>query len=105
MNPRLQASRAANEIDILSGLAVLAWRFHLAQVRGLVFALSHMVTLCLDLLIAVKHLFSYLSAFDAAAPKPVKLLFLITESSVALFFTTLGIFAVGRYRNKPSYPL
>jgi cytochrome c biogenesis factor len=83
----------------VSGVAVLAWkRFHLSQGWGLVFTLSLMAILCLDVLIAVRHLFDLVSIFDAAVERPPKLTFLITESVVALFFASMGIVATKRYR-------
>ncbi len=97
---------AAMATVYVAAMAVIAWRrFHLSQVWGLVFTLSLMAVLWLDVLVAVQHVFNWLPALGAAAPAPARLLFLVAESVVTLFFVTLGIFAVRRYQNKPSYSI
>ncbi len=86
----------------ISAMAVLAWRrFRLAGVWALIFALSIIFTLCLNILVAIAHIFDYLPVFKMLAPAQPKLLFLIIESIVMLFFKGLGIFTVMRYRNRP----
>lgn len=104
---KAQPSRlAAMAAVYVAGAAVLAWRgFHLTRSWGLVFALSLIGVLCLEVLVVVQHIFDWLLLLNATVPGPVKLLLLITESVVALFFTTMGIFAVRRYWNKPSHSL
>jgi len=88
----------------VAGVGVLAWRrFHLNRSWGLVFALSLMGVLCLELLAAVQHLFNWLSPFDASGHSPAKLLFFVAESVIVPLFATMGTFAVRRYRAKPIY--
>lgn len=86
----------------VSGLAILAWRrFHLAGIWAPVFALSIMSALCLNILVAVAHIFHYPPVPGVSSPAQPKLLFLITESIVMLLFAGLGIFTVKRYRKRP----
>jgi hypothetical protein len=87
----------------VSGVAILAWRrFRLAGIWAPAFALSMIFTLCLNILVAIAHVFDYLPVFEMLAPTQPKLLFLITESMVMLLFAGLGIFTVKRYRNRPT---
>lgn len=84
-----------------SGVAVFAWRrFRLAGVWDPAFALSILLIVCLNILVAIAHIFEYLQAFRMLVPTQPKLMFLITESMVMLLFTGLGIFTVKRYRNR-----
>jgi hypothetical protein len=86
-----------------SGVAVLAWRrFRLTGIWAPVFALSIILVVCLNILVAIAHIFEYLPVFKMLAPTQPKLLFLITESMVMLLFAGLGIFTVKRYRNRPT---
>jgi hypothetical protein len=78
----------------VSGVAVLAMRkYHLADIWALIFALSIMLVLCLDILVVIAHVFAML------IPTQPKLLFLITELMAMLFFAGLDLFIVRRYRN------
>jgi hypothetical protein len=87
-----------------SAMAVLAWRrFRLAGVWALIFALSMIFTLCLNILVAIAHIFEYLPVFTLMAPAQPKLLFLITESMVMLFFAGLGVFTVKRFCDKSNH--
>lgn len=86
----------------VSGLAVLALRkFHLAGIWAPTFVLSLISVLCLDFLVAVVHLFRFLSAYNLVPPERTSQLLFFTASIVMLFFAALGIFAMRRYRNKP----
>jgi hypothetical protein len=89
-----------------SGLAVLALRkFHLAGPWAPTFVLSLISVLCLDFLVAVVHLFRFLSAYNLLPPEQTSQLLFFTASIVMLFFAALGIFAVRRYCNKLHSPL
>lgn len=86
----------------VSGLAVLALRkFHLAGIWAPTFLLSLISVLCLDFLVAVVHLFRFLSVYNLVPPEHTRQLLFFTASIVMLFCTALGIFAMRRYRNKP----
>lgn len=88
----------------VAGIAVLAWRrFHLTRAWGLVFALSLMGVLCLDILVPLQHLFDWLPVLGATASRTTNLLSFITNSAVALFFAVMGIYAVRRYQGKPGH--
>jgi hypothetical protein len=88
----------------VAGVAILAWkRFHLTRSWGLVFVLSLMGVLCLNVLVAVQHLFGWLAMLDVSASKTINLLSFITNSAVVLFFAVMGIFAVRRYQGKPRH--
>ncbi len=58
-----------------------------------------MFLLCLNILVAIAHVFEML------APAQPKLLFLVIEAMVTLLFAGLGIFTVKRYRNRPATSL
>lgn len=90
---------AAMSAVYVSGVVVLAWRrYHLADIWALIFALSIMLVLCLDILVVIAHVFEML------IPPQHKLSFLITESMVMLLFVGLGIFAVRKYRASQTGP-
>jgi hypothetical protein len=87
---------AAMSAVYVSAVAVLAWRrYGLAGIWALIFALSTMLILCLDVEVAIEH------AFVMLVPTQPKLLFLITELMVMLLFVGFGLFTVRRYRNPP----
>lgn len=87
----------------VAGVAVLAWKgFHLTRSWGLVFAISLVGVLCLNVLVVMQHLFGWLSILKAADPGTVKAMLLIAESAVALLFAAVCVFAVERYRRRPS---
>ncbi len=78
----------------VSGVVVLAWRrYGLEGIWALVFALSTMLVLCLDVEVAIEHVFVML------IPTQPQLLFLITELMVMLLFAGFGLFTVRRYLN------
>lgn len=78
----------------VSGVAILAWRkYRLAGIWALIFALSTMLVLCLDVGVAIEHVFVSL------IPTQPKSLFLITELLVMLLFAGFGLFTVKRYRS------
>jgi hypothetical protein len=102
---RSQPSHLATMLSVyVAGVGILAWRrFHLNRSWGLVFALSLMGVLCLELLAAVQHLFNWLSPLDASGHSPAKLLFFVAESAIASLFAAMGTFAVRRYWIKSIY--
>lgn len=78
----------------ISGIAVLAWcKYRLAGIWALVFALSTMLVLCLNILVVIAHV------FEKLVPTQPRLLFLITELMAMLFFAGLDLLIVRRYRN------
>ncbi len=100
----LPTHRAAMLEIYASAMAVLAWRrYRLAGVWALIFALSILVTLCLDILVVIAHIFDYLPVFKILAPTESKQLFLITELVVMLLFAGLGMFTVKRFRDKSNH--
>jgi hypothetical protein len=83
-----------------SGIAILAWRrYYLAGIWALVFVLCIAFVLCLDVLVAIAHIFGMLVFTHH------KLLFPLIESMVTLLFAGFCIFAVTRYRNKSAISL
>lgn len=77
----------------VSGVAVVVWcRHRLVDIWALIYALSIMLTLCLNILVVIAHVFEML-----IPPQP-KLSFLITGSMVMLLFIGLGMFTVRKYR-------
>jgi hypothetical protein len=85
---------AAMAAVYVSGAAVLAWRkYHLAGIWALLFALSTMLVLCLNILVLIAHVFRTLIPTQSKPP------FLITELMVMLLFAGVGLFTVKRYRN------
>jgi len=77
----------------VSGVSVLAWRkFSLNGIWALLFALSTLLVLCLDVEVTIEHVFVKLLPTQ---PQP---LFLITELMVMLLFVCFGLFTVKRYR-------
>jgi hypothetical protein len=100
----LPTHRAAMLEIYASAMAVLAWRrYRLAGVWALIFALSIIVTLCLDILVVIAHIFDYLPVFKILVPTESKQLFLITELVVMLLFAGLGMFTVKRFRDKSNH--
>lgn len=84
----------------VSAVAALAWcRHRLVDIWALIFALSIMLALCLNILVVIAHVFEML-----IPPQP-KLSFLITESMVMLLFVGLGIFTVRKYRTSQAGPI
>ena len=99
---RLLSVRLAAMITVyVAGMATLAWRqFHLTRTWGLVFALSLIGVLCLEVIVAIRNLFYWVSPTDTPGPQPVKLSLLIAESVAVLFFLGLCVSAVRRYQNR-----
>ena len=90
---------AAMSAVYVSGVAVLAWRrYGLVGIWALIFVLSSMLVFCLDILVAIAHVFQTLIPTQ---PKP---LFLITELMVMLLFIGVGLFTVKRYRDSQTRP-
>ena len=84
---------AAMSAVYVAGVAVFAWRrYGLAGIWSLLFALSTLLVLCLDVEVAIEHVFVKLLPTQ---PQP---LFLISELMVMLLFVCLGLFTVKRYR-------
>lgn len=85
----------------LSGMAVLAWRkFHLAGGWSLVFALSIIILLCLNIAVSIAHIFRFMPIFKTLAPTQSKLLFFVSELIAMLPFAGLCIFAFKRFRKR-----
>lgn len=84
----------------VSGLAVLAWRkYRLTGIWALVFALSTMLVLCLEVMTVIGHLFQMQVSTQ---PKP---LFLITESMAMLLLIGFGLFSVRRHHNQSAHSI
>ena len=95
----LLTHRLAMAAVYVSGLAVLAWRrYHLAGRWALLFALSTILVLCLDILVVIAHVFAVL------IPAQPSQLFLTAESMVILLFAGLCISVVKRYRDAHAEP-
>lgn len=95
----LPTHRMAMAAVYFSGLAVLAWRrYHLSGVWALLFALSTILVLCLDILVVIAHVFAMV------IPTQPHQWFLRAESMVILFFTVLCRSVVKRYRGAHAEP-
>lgn len=95
----LPAHWAAMSAVYVSGVTVIAWRrYHLADVWALIFALSVMLVLCLDIFVVIAHVLEML------IPPQSRLPFLITESMAMLLFVVLGILIVRKYRASQAGP-
>jgi len=71
-------------------------RYGLAGIWAPVFALSIMLVLCLDVLVAIAHV------FDMLAPRQPKVLPILCELMVVVVCAGLGIFIQERYQNRPA---
>jgi len=88
---------AAISAVYVSALAVLSLqRYGLAGIWAPVFALSIMLVLCLDVLVAIAHV------FDMLAPRQPKVLPILCELMVVVVCAGLGIFIQERYQNRPA---
>ncbi len=98
----LLTHRAATLAIYAAALAVLAWRkFQLAGVWSLVFALSVICILGLNIFVAILHAFTFIPVLRALAPTQSESPFRVTEIAVALPFVALGIFAIKRFHDRP----
>jgi hypothetical protein len=99
----LPTHRAAILGIYVAALAILAWRkFHLAGVWSLIFAVSVIGILGLDISVAIVHAFTFIPALRVLSSNQSKSPFLATEITSALFFLALGIFAIKRFHAKPT---
>ena len=95
----LPTDRVAMITVYVAGLAVLSWRrYHLAGVWALLFALSIISVLFLDLLVVIAHVFAML------IPSQPNQWFLTAESLVILLFIGLCLSVVKRYRDAHARP-
>jgi hypothetical protein len=84
----------------VSGVAVLAWRrYRLAGIWALLFALSTMLVLCLDIFVVLAHIFEML------IPAQPKRLFLAMELMVLLLFGGLSLLTVRKHRESQAGPM
>jgi hypothetical protein len=90
---------AAMSAVYISGVAVLAWRrCHLTDIWALIFALSIMLVLCVDVLVVIAHI------FEKLIPVQPKMHFIIAESMVMLLFLGLKLFTMMMYRVSQAEP-
>jgi hypothetical protein len=96
----LPAHWAAMSAVYVSGVAVLAWRrYRLAGIWALLFALSTMLVLCLDIFVVLAHIFEML------IPAQPKRLFLAMELMVLLLFGGLSLLTVRKHRESQAGPM
>jgi hypothetical protein len=95
----LVTDRVSILIIYLSALAVVAWRrYGLAGIWAPVFAMSMDIALCLEILVAVAHVFRYSRFFGALCPTRPGDIFCIAELIAALPFAGFALLIVRRYR-------
>jgi hypothetical protein len=83
-----------------AAMAIPAWRmFYLAGMWSSIFALSIIVILGLDTLVAVAHAFTFMPVLRNLAPTQTESPFLVTECVVMLTFVVLSVIAVKRFCN------
>lgn len=84
----------------VAAMAIPAWRmFYLVGMWSSIFALSIVVILGLDTLVAVAHAFIFMPVLRNLAPTQTESPFLVTEFVVMLVFVVLSVIAVKRFRN------
>ena len=81
---------AASAMIVVAGSALVWGRFRWEGISILVSALSIILILCLNSIVAVSYVFDYLSNSNLLPWAHVRLLFIIVGSLVILAFTVLG---------------